>query len=140
MKHLIKLNWLTVSYVTSLSWFMGWYVALFWEDCRCFCCSSQNNLMKGEIFLWSVSKKVYLNSLLKSTLTGKHDFDISSRSCPSFILSFLFFIRYLWIVNFWRSEEACEIEAFVFAGLILFSFLIKSFLLEFLKLSFSLSI
>ena len=27
--------------------------------------------MKGEIFLWSVSKITYLNSLLKSALTGK---------------------------------------------------------------------
>ena len=50
---------------------MGWYVALFWEDCKYFCCSSQNNLMKSEIFLWAVSKIIDVKSLLKSALTGK---------------------------------------------------------------------
>ena len=34
--------------------------------------------MKGEIFLWSVSKIINLKSLLKSALTGKNDIDISS--------------------------------------------------------------
>ena len=34
--------------------------------------------MKGEIFLWSVSKITDLKSLLKSALTGKDAFDISS--------------------------------------------------------------
>ena len=87
IKHLSELNKLTVWYVTSVSGFMGWYVALFWEDYRYFCCSSQNNLMKGEIFLWSVSKIIDLKSLLKSPLSGKGAFDISSSNCPSLILS-----------------------------------------------------
>ena len=43
-----------------------------------FLLSSQNNLMKGESFLWSVSKIIDLKSLLKSALTGKDAFDISS--------------------------------------------------------------
>ena len=34
--------------------------------------------MKGEIFLWSVSKIIDLKSLLKSALTGKDAFDIFS--------------------------------------------------------------
>ena len=78
---------MTVWYATSVSGFMGWYVALFWEDYRYFCYSSQNNLMKGEIFLWSVSKIIDLKSLLKSALTGKEAFDISLRSYASFVLS-----------------------------------------------------
>ena len=54
------------------------------------------------------------------------------------------------LVSFRRSEKVCEIGAFVFAGVILFPFLFKSFfvvdmafLLNFLKfwqLSFGLSI
>ena len=133
-------------YVTSVSGFMGWYGALFWEDYRCYCCSSQNKLiMKGEIFLWSVLK-IDLKSLLKSALTGKNAFDVSSWSCPSFISS-SFCLR-MWIVNFRHSEEVCEIGAFVFAGVI-FYFLFKSFFLvdkvflsnvfELLQLSFGLS-
>ena len=134
-------------YVTSVSGFMGWYGALFWEDYRCYCCSSQTKLiMKGEIFLWSVLK-IDLKSLLKSALTGKNAFDVSSWSCPSFISSS--FCLWMWIVNFRHSEEVCEIGAFVFAGVI-FYFLFKSFFLvdkvflsnvfEFLQLSFGLSI
>ena len=88
-----ELNKLTAWYVTSVSGFMGWCVALFWEDCRYFCCCSQNNLLKGEIFLWSVWEITDLKSLLKSALTGKDAFDISSWSCPSFILSSLSLIR-----------------------------------------------
>ena len=87
IKHLSGLNKLTVWYVTSVSGFVGWYIALFWEDYRYFCCSSQNNLMKGEIILWSVSKIIDLKSLLKLGLTGKNAFDISSWSCPSCTLS-----------------------------------------------------
>ena len=34
--------------------------------------------MKGEIFIWSVSKIINLKSLLKSALTDKDAFDISS--------------------------------------------------------------
>ena len=34
--------------------------------------------MKGEIVFWSVSKIIDLKSLLKSALTGKDAFDISS--------------------------------------------------------------
>ena len=34
--------------------------------------------MKGEIAFWSVSKIIDLKSLLKSALTGKDAFDISS--------------------------------------------------------------
>ena len=60
---------------------MEWYVALFWEDCRYFCVSYQNNLMKGESFLCSVFKIIDSKSLLKSALTGKDAFDISSWSC-----------------------------------------------------------
>ena len=71
IKHLSQLNKSTVWYVTAVLGFMGWYVALFWEDCKYFCCSSQNNLMKSEIFLWAVSKIIDLKSLLKSALTGK---------------------------------------------------------------------
>ena len=33
--------------------------------------------MKGEIFLWSVSKIIDLKSLLKPALSGKDAFDIS---------------------------------------------------------------
>ena len=119
--HLSELNKLTVWYVTSLSGFMEWYVELFWEDCRYFCCSSQNNLMKGEIFLWSVSKIIALKSLLKSALTDKDAFDIYFWSSPNFILSsFLSFDKFEF---FRRSEEVYEIGAFVFAGAIFFSFL-----------------
>ena len=57
---------------------MGLYLTLFGEDCRYFCCSSQNHLMKSEIFIWSVSKIIYLKSLFKSALTGKDAFDITS--------------------------------------------------------------
>ena len=47
--------------------------------------------MKGEIMLWSVSKITDLKSLLKWAPTGKGAFEISSWSCPSFILgSFCF--------------------------------------------------
>ena len=60
---------------------MEWHVALFWEDCRYFCVSYQNNLMKGESFLCSVFKIIDSKSLLKSALTGKDAFDISSWSC-----------------------------------------------------------
>ena len=42
-------------------------------------------------------------------------------------LSSLFLIWYVWIVNFRRSEEVCQIWAFVFAGVILFPFLFKKF-------------
>ena len=92
MKHLPELNILTVWYVTSVSGFTGWYVALFWEDYEYFCWSSLNNLMKGENFLWSVSKMIEMKSLLKSELIGKDAFDISSWSGPSFILIFSFLI------------------------------------------------
>ena len=33
--------------------------------------------MKGEIFIWPVSKIIDLKSLLKSAVTGKDAFDIS---------------------------------------------------------------
>ena len=91
IKHLSELNKLTVWYATSVQGFVGWYVALFWKDYRYFCCSSQNNHMKGEIFLWAVTKISDLKSLLKSALTVKNAFDISSWSCPSFILSYFCF-------------------------------------------------
>ena len=87
IKHLSDLNKLTVWYVTSVPGFACWYVALFWEGYIYFCCPSENNLMKGAIFLWSVSKIVDLKTLLKSALTGKNAFDFSSWNCPSFILS-----------------------------------------------------
>ena len=79
------------TYIDCLICNMGWSVALFWENYRYFRCSSQNNLMKGGIFLWSVSKIVDLKLLLKLALTGKDIFNISSWSCPCFILrSFCF--------------------------------------------------
>ena len=84
-----ELNILTVWYATSVSVFMGWYLASCWEDCRYFYCFSQSKLLKGKSFPWSVPKIINLESLLKSALTGKYAFKISSRSCPSFILCFL---------------------------------------------------
>ena len=44
-------------------------------------------------------------------------------------LSSLFLIWYVWILNFRCSEKCCQIGAFVFAGVILFPFFIKSFFL-----------
>ena len=44
-------------------------------------------------------------------------------------LSSLFLIWSVWIVNFRRFEEVCEIGAFVSAGVVLFPFLFKSFFL-----------
>ena len=57
-----------------------------------------------------------------SSLTGKDAFDISSWSCPSFILSSLFLIWYVWIIIFRSSEKFCEIAAFVFTGVNTISF------------------
>ena len=54
---------------------------------------------------------IHLKSLFKSALTGKDAFDIFS-----------------W-AYFGHSEEACETGAFVFAGVMLFSFLFKIFFL-----------
>ena len=125
-----------------------WYVAIFLEDYRYFCCSSQNNLIKGEIFLWSVSKINDLKSLLRSALTRKDAFDISSWSCLSFILSSCCFSFDKFELLIFRHSEVCDIGAFVFAGVI-FYFLFKSFFLlgkvflsnvfKFLQLSFGLS-
>ena len=64
-------------------------------------------------------------SLLKSALTGKDAFHISSWSCPSFILSpssFSFDKFELLILGILKN-----FRAFVFAEVILFSFLFKSF-------------
>ena len=82
--------------------------------------------MKGERFLWSVSKINDLKSLLKSALTGK---DTSSWSFPSFVLTFLLPIWQVWFVTFRRLEEVCEIGAIVFAGVIFFIFFLAAFLL-----------
>ena len=128
---------------------MGWYVALFWEDYRYFCCSSQNNLMKGEIFLWSVSKIIDLKSLLKSALTGKDVFDISSWSCPSFILSsfcFSFDKFELLILGILRRFVKLGHLSLLVLNFIFFKsfFLVDKVFLsnvfEFLQLSFGLSI
>ena len=150
IKHLPELNILTVWYVTSVSRIMRWYVALFWEDCRYFCCSSQNNLMKGEIFLWSVSKIIDLKSLLKSALTGKDAFDIFSWSYPSFILILCFpFDKFeLFILSVLErfvklGHLALLVKYFLYLFLKAFLWWIRHFfhiLWSFLQLSFGLSI
>ena len=95
--------------------FMEWYVALFWEDCRYFCVSYQNNLMKGESFLCSVFKIIDSKSLLKSALTGKDAFDISSWSCllKKFVVdkAFLSYVLELLQISFGLSIKGThEIE------------------------------
>ena len=92
-KKLVRIKNINVWYLTSVSGFLGWHVALIWEDSRYFYCSSQINHMKDETFLWSFPKVIDLNSLLKSTLAGKGAFDISSWSFPNFIFSSLSLIR-----------------------------------------------